>query len=536
MSQYYKVPSLCPQWKALNLRTQPLRNRYVKTEEIIENRFSFLNVTKRFGRHIDWNPKDVGRLWIYNLHYFDYLDDLLSSNPEYALEVVNSWIENNPPGTINAWDPYPLSLRIVSWVLAFSFFKKPESLPSNIACSLYQQLRWLERSLEWHLLANHLFKNAKALIFGGLFFQGKDSKRWLEKGLSILRNELNEQIMSDGGHFERSPMYHAMILKDCLDLINVRFDNRAYPDPQLIDLWNQLQEMLLQRIPDMIRFLKWMSHPDGKIALFNDAAFGIEPDCADLTDYASAILGNSPKIESSNIASFQASGYYVMRPSRENYLVIDCGPVGPDYQPGHSHSDNLSFELSVRGTRVIVDSGTYQYESGELRHYNRGNKGHNTVTVDGQNQSEVWGAHRCARRARPLYGILKNADNGCFRFKGAHDGYARLRGKPIHRRKITWDLSNAIAISDEVSGSGNHDVELRLHVHPSFDVKNYSRMVSLYHEGERWLTVQPNGPGTISIQSGWYCPEFGKKEPCKVLVLNFPRVSLPFKSGWVLKL
>jgi uncharacterized heparinase superfamily protein len=249
---------------------------------------------------------------------------------------------------------------------------------------LYSQTLWLEGNIERHLLANHLFKNAKALLFAGLLFEGPDAGRWRGKGLDLLRRELPEQVLPDGGHFERSPMYHSMILEDCLDLLNLcRGSGLAELDG--------FAGVLARACRRMTGFLLGMCHPDGQIALFNDAAFGIEASPQELSGYYEGVTADASLTPSGRSWSFPYTGYFVMAPREGDRLIVDCGPVGPDYQPGHSHCDTLSFELSLGGRRVIVDSGCCQYEDGEIRRYNRGNLGHNTVTVDGENQSEVWG-------------------------------------------------------------------------------------------------------------------------------------------------
>src|SRR5690606_37317091 len=86
--------------------------------------------------------------------------------------------------------------------------------------SLAVQVRWLRRCLEIHLLGNHLIANAKALVFAGLYFSGPEAHRWLATGLRILEREIAEQILPDGGQFERSTMYHALAYEDMLDLVN----------------------------------------------------------------------------------------------------------------------------------------------------------------------------------------------------------------------------------------------------------------------------------------------------------------------------
>ena len=87
--------------------------------------------------------------------------------------------------------------------------------------SLAIQARWLRKRLEWHLLGNHLFANAKALVFVGLFFCGEEADGWLRTGTQILRKQIPEQILADGAQFELSPMYHALALEDVLDLVNI---------------------------------------------------------------------------------------------------------------------------------------------------------------------------------------------------------------------------------------------------------------------------------------------------------------------------
>lgn len=207
--------------------------------------------------------------------------------------------------------------------------------------------------------------------------------------------------------------------------------------------------------------------------------------------------------------------------------------MGPDFQPGHSHCDTLSFELSIKGRRVIVDSGCCQYEDGNIRKYNRGNVGHNTVTVDGENQSEVWGAHRCARRAYPLYARLNERKDGSLHFEGAHDGYKRLKGRPIHHRSVTWK-DDEIFIVDRIKGSGVHDIESRLHIHPDLMVKAADKGVNVSDKDQLVMIVKAAEQGRVEIEEGWYCPEFNIKHKCSVLTIKLQKIGLPAKLGWQL--
>ncbi len=515
-------------WRPLHVTTPFLKRRQFAKADIDRRRFIFLNEIAEFEAGIDWSAPGVGRLWRYNLNYFDYLapSEGLPSGPGVA--IMRDWIEQNPPGTPDTWDPYPTSLRSVNWMKYLSENAIASDEAERIAGSLYEQVLWLEKDLEYHLLANHLFKNAKALAFAGLFFTGPDAGRWLDKGLSILSQQLPEQILHDGGHFERSPMYHSMVLEDCLDLLNICLQ---YDEERL----KRVSEILEETTGRMARFLRGIVHPDGRIALFNDSAFGIEAEPGDLVDYYGRITGSVPEERSGLAWSFPETGYYVMSPGEGGRLIIDCGNIGPDYQPGHSHCDTLSFELSLRGKRIVVDSGCFGYEDGTVRRYNRGNAGHNTLTLDAENQSEVWASHRCARRAYPLYAKLSERKNGEIVFEGAHDGYQRLPGKPVHRRSFSW-VDREILIADTVEGSGRHSVEIGLHINPELLAERRGDTVAIMDEGAMIAEISLWDGGPVEEYKGWYCPEFGKKIPCTVLGAKYAERDLPFRCAWRIKI
>ena len=135
--------------------------------------------------------------------------------------------------------------------------------------SLSLQAKILSQKLETHLLGNHLFANGKALLFAGLFFDG-EADHWLSKSLRIFDREIDEQILNDGGNFELTPMYHAIMVADLLDIISLI---ETYKDPRCLTLNLKCRELA----PKMLRWLSYMSHLDGDISFFNDSAIGIAP-------------------------------------------------------------------------------------------------------------------------------------------------------------------------------------------------------------------------------------------------------------------
>ena len=214
---------------------------------------------------------------------------------EWHQALIADWITENAPGTGTGWEPYPCSLRIVNWV-KWTLAGNPLSEAAHQSLAI--QTRWLTRRMEWHLLGNHLFANAKALVFAGLYFDGREAARWLDAGSRILAREMPEQILPDGGQFELSPMYHALALEDLLDLVNIA---RAFGRNDLAREWGI-------PVAAMLDWLGKMTHPDGGIAFFNDAAFGIAPDTRQLFDYAKR-LGFASPAKPKALCHLAESGY-----------------------------------------------------------------------------------------------------------------------------------------------------------------------------------------------------------------------------------
>jgi uncharacterized heparinase superfamily protein len=491
--------------------------------------FQFLNVRYRSAEGgIDWAPAALSKLWRYNLHYFDYLgDDTLGG--EHKQRLIDDWIRNNPPGTPDAWEPYPVSLRIVNWVKYFLLLSKHAAPPTAWLESLYWQAAWLERRFEYHLLANHLLKNTVALLFAGAFFQGSAADRWLQRGWRSFAEQMREQFLPDGGHYERSPMYHSICLADCLDVLALA---RMQPLLNRTPERAQLEQVILRAA----RFLRDVCLPDGQIALLNDSAFGIAPEPRVLLDRSHMLLdkprgpARGPDRPGCELIDKAQSGYFGFRHG-EDMLLVDCGPIGPDYQPGHAHCDALSYELALEGKRLIVDSGVHDYEPGSRRQLSRGTAGHNTVMLDDQEQSEIWGTFRVARRARPLFASIRPAGEGCI-FEGAHDGYRRLSGAPIHTRRIVYDGGGVIEVEDLIEGQGEHQAASRIRVHPDFEIVMQERCAQIVRRGGSVVARVELAPTLdCQLETGHYFPQFGVDLDCDVLVLRTSG-RLPFKLNY----
>jgi uncharacterized heparinase superfamily protein len=478
--------------------------------------FRFLNVERRCVTASDWRPKDVSMLWVYNLHYFDDLNARdAAQRGLWHRSLLDRWIADNPPGTGEAWEPYPVSRRIVNWI---KWAVRGNTLPPSCRESIAVQTRWLTKRLEYHLLGNHLLANAKALFYAGSFFDGPEAERWCAHARRIIGEQLREQVLPDGGHFELSTMYHATVLEDLLDLVNV---SQAYGRPPPAD-W-------LAAIARMRRWLSVMSHPDGEIAFFNDATFGVAPQREELDEYA-ARLGLAAELDGKEAITVLAQSGYVRAIAGGAYLLCDCAAVGPDYLPGHAHADTLSFELSLFGQRVFVNSGISRYGEDVERERQRGTAAHNTVIVDGCDSTEVWSGFRVARRARARLRSF-DAQPRSTSIHATHDGYSRLPGRNEHSRR--WMLGHEfLRIEDTVSGRFAR-AEALFHMHPEI-VARASRRHGIDVCGPAGLlaSVDFDGALSVEIRNGTWHPGFGLTLPNQHAAVQFAGDLLVTKVAW----
>ncbi|MDX2345280.1 MAG: alginate lyase family protein [Legionella sp.] len=471
-----------------------------------------------------WNDKKRSKLMLYNLHYFDALNTSLdpADKPRGVglTQLITRWITENPILSGNGWEPYPLSLRIVNWVKYFS--RNPEQIEPNWHASLLLQARALRNQLEYHILGNHLFANAKALVFVGAYFDGAEAEKYLFKGLSLLDREIPEQFLQDGGHFERSPMYHAALLWDMCDLYYLSL----ITDAQTLKARQKQWEVVIQR------GLSWcdaMTHPDGDISFFNDATFGVAPKLDDLKKYAA-------KLKIKYIKTMQPmrllkdTGYCVVEMNQRIKAILNVGEIAPDYQPGHAHADTLSFELSIDATRVIVNSGISQYGQDETRHAERSTKAHSTVCIDEKNASDVWSGFRVGHRAR-VFDFKQEETDDAFKVACSHDGYFKQVGKNIHRRSWCFN-QHGMTVQDSISGDYLR-AEASFYLHPDISiVSNAEKQIILSLPNRKELVFCLESDGVLRMEPTLWRPGFGRKEQNNCIVVAFKGNELITRLGW----
>lgn len=489
-----------------------------KIGAVRDQAFCFLNQPVQRTGTIPWHDVSYPTLWRYQLHGFvfardfsvnamgeDYLGDR-----DRALHWMHDWIQKNPPATGIGWDPWVVSERLLQWTLLIAAFEIQE-LP--IRTSYRLQSLWLEKWLELDVRANHLLKNACALMTSASLLGDKTK---LDTHSTLLKAQLQEQLLTDGGHYERSPMYHAHALWDGL-LVYAALTEKP--------------EFLASPLSQMTDFLQRICHPDGEIPLFGDSVLKETIPTPSLIALARRVLVRTTPRATANQETpvntgdaLEASGYYILGDlSHCVRMIVKAAPPSPPFQPGHSHADLFSFELACKHQRIIVDSGVHGYAESPLRPYCRSTRAHNTAEINGIEQSELWHVFRVGRRPR-VEQVQFHADTDAAYFEGAYEHYSGYR----YQRRIEFLLHDRLwKIEDIVTGKNNPlEVTVRIHIHPDCKLVMEDKHANMCAGGQK-IIITLLSEGVLELDrdskettTGWYCPEFGQAYASPVIKVH----------------
>jgi uncharacterized heparinase superfamily protein len=264
-----------------------------------------------------------------------------------------------------------------------------------------------------------------------------------------------------------------------------------------------------------------MSYSNCELAHFNDCANDIAPTFNELLKLGQKVGLNWALNSDIKFNYFKDSGFVVFK-DETVHLIADIGDIGPDYLPGHAHADSLSFELAIKGQRIIVNSGTGEYGLSKERLRQRSTSAHSTIELNGKSSSDVWSGFRVAQRARITEVEICEEDKR-LEFTAVHDGYKRIKSKPLHKRN--WKLDDSsIEIIDEVSGSGN-SVQSRYFLHPDIHVDKHDDSIILSISSEKLAKIRTEQ--NIQIVDSTYHDKFGSSQKNKCLLITG---TTPFSS------
>jgi hypothetical protein len=429
--------------------------------------FCFQRETRSLVRPIDWDADEAPLLWRYHLHYHDWLWWLPTRDIEILKQMVSHWIEGHRCSTkAVGWQPYPLSLRLINWSLLL-LEQNRESLQGD--AEFWQQLmqsygdqwRWLECHVEWHLGANHLLENLAALQLGLFYLKLPDS--WQARAKQIeqwLLVECQQQVLPDGVHYERSPMYQLRVLW-LLEVLAPRCHG-------------VLRRQLEETVERMRKATGLLLHSNDQPALFNDSMQGVY-----------SIPDSVRHRRCPGAWALPDAGYYGFHSQDGESLWIDAAPIGPDHQPGHGHADLFTFEWSRQSESLLTDTGVFHYLASPQRDWDRSTAAHNTVTVDGENSCEVWSSFRVGKRVKPTVLDFQFSDRH-LTLEASHAGYAPT----IHRRRWHWTPGHLV-VHDWLEGAMGRKAVSHWHLAPGWVSQQLA---------DRWVFEGPGGRAELMVE------------------------------------
>jgi hypothetical protein len=516
-----------------------------------------------FGKLIDYRDErlvgNIKYLWEPNRHL--ELVTLgqayaLTDDPRYLKGIaarIDSWLEQCPyPEGVNWASALEAGIRLINWSLTWHLIgqhnsplfsdEKGAARLQHWLDSIYQHAHFIRHYYSRHSSANnHLIGEAAGVFVAGCTWPyWLELERWADEAMSTLIEAAHIQTHSDGVNREQAVAYQQFVL-DFFVLSGLAGRARGKEFPA--EYWGNVERM--------IEFIQAIMDAGGNLAMFGDADDGFVVRLSQESDFCpfrsllatGAILLNRADFaakagslddktrfllgadEWGAVAeqtadapaprrSFPEGGYYILGrdldTEREIRLIADAGPLGYLSIAAHGHADALSIVLSVAGREILIDPGTYAYHTKPAwRRYFRGTGAHNTVRVDGQDQSVQGGNFMWLRHARAE--CLEFAHDGPqARFRGRHDGYMRLADPVLHEREIL-QRGNLVEINDQLDCKARHVVERCWH---------FSEHCRVHLDGD--TVIAEHGPVRVRLRAAE-----------KVDNINRLRGSQDPPGGWV---
>ncbi|MBD3183009.1 hypothetical protein GF312_12010 [Candidatus Poribacteria bacterium] len=504
---------------------------------------------------------DVKYTWELNRHQFFFVLGRaywFTGDGKYACkwsELTQSWLDDNPPEVgINWYSNLEIALRIISWIWAYFYFLDSpylnDLLHIDILRIILHSCRHITKDLSYslHSMANnHVIGDTAGIVFAGIMFpEFRELRKWRDEYTKVMFSELEKQVYNDGVDFEQSTGYHRFVLYFYILIMQLmRINNYPMPDG------------FSEKIEKMTEFVMGITKPDGNMPLLGDCDNGkvvnlcVEPfssskpvlstgaalfqrgDFRKITgelseetlwftgpDGLEIFDSLNPEITLESFRSFPMGGYYVMRTgwgSYDKYCLFKCGPYAD-----HGHADLLHMEIFSGNTGILTDSGTYIYNgSWEWRTFFRSTYAHNTIVIDGESQSIPHRVFRWLYPAKSRIHKFKTSANFDY-VDGEHSGYTRYKNDVTHRRSVCFVKPDYFVITDRLTGSGEHEMELLFHIpQTEYRINEYTK--EFFTQNFRITPILNNNLELLVYNAsekptrGWYSNSYGHKTPAITL-------------------
>lgn len=502
-----------------------------EADRVLTRRFKFRNITLTAPREIDWNaaPQD-SESWRWDLNRHCYFLDLCTAffytgDRRYLDEVVNlwqQWIKANPLERSLAWtSPFEVAARLSNWIWTFFYLTSSpfaDELPlKDLLRSMHHHGLFLYRNLELHWPNNHLLLESKALLTFALLFPELDpGTRALRRAETIFNRELVSQILPDGAHSELCTMYHRVVSGELHELAMLARRNG-----------NPLSAFAEQKLAAMRCFSQALARSDGSMPLTGDSAaddnyirFHPEGRWQSHLDYWMAAGGGGAKVEEVAKEEFPLvkifpSGGYGMIADRwagqDLHLWYDFGSFSMNPATDHAHCDALSFDLHACGRSLLVDPGVLYHP--HLRHFHgyfRSTAAHNTVSLDGLEQSQLWRASDVKQRSTVRF-LGAVAAPGEIAIKGSCIPFWGKKVGICHHREMAYRTFGQLKILDRIEGRGLHLVTWSFHFGPELTISSPEpgMICGVDEHGNRVIELQCGNTYPVEIVHGRQDPPLG---------------------------
>jgi hypothetical protein len=496
----------------------------------------------------------------------------------HALQTqLRSWLDQCPPLVGPNWtSSLELGIRLINWGLVWQLVggegsglfagEEGQRLRADWLDAIHAHCSAIARHLSRHSSANnHLIGELAGLYVGASIWPcWKASGAWLEQARRELEHEAQAQFSRDGVNREQAFAYHVFSSEF---LFVAGLVGQACDHPFSRGYWTALLRALrfLRSVRDVAGNVPMVGDADDGIVFRLDAPGGdraeqllalgdavlrrMQPGHPGVRWLLHALPGKRPEVdphESDTGWAFPDGGYLLFGShfgeADEIKGMVDCGPLGYLGIAAHGHADALALTLSVGGEECLVDPGTYSYwQEHKWRDYFRGTSAHNTVRIDGLDQSVSGGRFMWLKKAQATIERMPQSPHE-FDFRGSHDGYERLADPVRHMRSVRFDAAGAtLTVRDEIAAKKHHQVELFWHFAPGLDVRLNS--AGLHVRGKRFaLQMQAHGAdlklelvrGNENPPLGWYSCSYESRQPCDVLKISTVSSAVPVECKFTI--
>lgn len=524
---------------------KPTKSGRMNADAVLKNRFELIGVVFELEEGFSWQPKRTqDKEWQIAHHKFYFAVDLIhafrqTEDPAYLIKwvaLIDAWLSEMGSGFITVSDAQVEAKRIEHWVYSFLLLKGSDCqqhIPSGFLNRFLRRIATETDYISHHLkrVRNHrTFQLFSVVLVGVLFPELILHDYFLETGIEKLTENLLTDFLTDGVHIEQSSHYHQLVMETAIAFTELTRLNGI-----------SLNQNLLRRLHAGLRFSMYLQWPTADIPLFNDSDNGnhlelLKKGAAlfkDETLLWAGTLGEEGKPPKLTSKYFEQSGYFLLGDhwgcdpksyQTRQHIFYDCGRLG---EGSHSHYDLFSFCYFINGQPAIIDPGRYTYSSDpdengvDWRHYFKSTACHNTVTIDGKNQTRY-----LSRTKHGPEVVLLESDHLVGKNSDWIYGQAKSEEyTPQHRRHFIYMLKTYIFIFDQINmeEDGSHRFDLYFHLTDLLPGK-----VSLEHLGDEALfrtpliEIRSDCPNGVeaSIDEGWVSRKYGVKTEAPIVKLS----------------